>query len=97
MNFLLRSNNSPSVKETQAEPNYATKTTSTLEGLIAEDPYPEVTSSEIRYSDSDESGSETATVSTGKNNQVDSHIDVTEDNGLIVIPCSMSTLLLLLI
>lgn len=100
MNFLLRSNNnSPSVKETPVEANYATKAASTLEGLIAEDPYPETTSSEIRYSDSDEFGNENGmtTVSSGKNNQVDSHIDVTEDNGLIVIPCSMTALLLFLL
>lgn len=91
MNFLmLRSNNSqPSVKETQVEANYVTKTASTLEGLIAEDPFPESTSSETRISGNDEFGNENGTeaVSSGKNNQVDSHIDVTEDDGSIVIPC----------
>ncbi|KAH6756354.1 heat-inducible transcription repressor [Perilla frutescens var. hirtella] len=91
MNFLmLRSNNSqPSVNETQVETNYAAKPAGTLEGLIAEDPFPESTSSETRYSESDDFGNENGmpAVPSGKNNQVDSHIDVTEDNGLIVIPC----------
>lgn len=98
MNFLmLRSNNSqPSVKETQVEANYVTKTATTLEGLIAEDPVPESTSSETRISGNDEFGNENGTeaVSSGKNNQVDSHIDVTEDDGSIVIPCSTITSLL---
>ncbi|XP_057777104.1 uncharacterized protein LOC130995724 isoform X2 [Salvia miltiorrhiza] len=91
MNFLmLRSNNSqPSVKETQVDANYVSKAASTLEGLIAEDAFPESTSSEPRYSESEEFGNENgmAADSSGKNNQVDSHIDVTEDNGSIVIPC----------
>lgn len=99
MNFLmLRSNNSqPPVKETQIEANNVTKAASTLEGLIAEDPFTESTTPEPRYSESEEFGNDNgmAADSSGKNNQVDSHIDVTEDNGLIVIPCSMTTLLAL--
>ncbi|XP_042052911.1 uncharacterized protein LOC121798128 isoform X1 [Salvia splendens] len=91
MNFLkLRSSNSqPSVKETQVEGNSVSKAASTLEGLIADDPFGERTSSEPRYSESEEFGNENGMEahSSGKNNQVDSHIDVTEDDGLIVIPC----------
>ncbi|XP_042052912.1 uncharacterized protein LOC121798128 isoform X2 [Salvia splendens] len=93
MNFLkLRSSNSqPSVKETQVEGNSVSKAASTLEGLIADDPFGERTSSEPRYSESEEFGNENGMEahSSGKNNQVDSHIDVTEDDGLIVIPCKV--------
>ncbi|XP_042049076.1 uncharacterized protein LOC121794799 isoform X2 [Salvia splendens] len=93
MNFLkLRSSNSqPSVKETQVDANYVSKAASTLEGLIAEDPFGESTPSEPRYSESEEFGNENGMEadSSGKNNHVDSHIDVTEDDGLIVIPCKV--------
>ncbi|KAI3467400.1 hypothetical protein Pfo_024063 [Paulownia fortunei] len=92
MNFLmLRSNNQElqSVKETQVEANYVSKAAATLEGLIAEDPFPESTPSETCNSESDELGDEngrTAVTSEKNNVQVDSHIDVTEDDGLIIIP-----------
>lgn len=103
MNFLmLRSNNQElqSVKETQVEANYVTKAATTLEGLIAEDPFPESKSSETCNAERDEFGDEDGrtAVSSGKDSfQVDSHIDVTEDNGLIIIPYSMISFLLLIV
>ncbi|KAK4402924.1 hypothetical protein Sango_1033100 [Sesamum angolense] len=78
-----------SVKETQVEANYVSKVATTLEGLILEDPYKESTSSETRNPESDESGDENggATVSSGKNtSQVDTHTDVAEADGMIIIP-----------
>ncbi|XP_011086395.1 uncharacterized protein LOC105168145 [Sesamum indicum] len=96
MNFLmLRSNNQTatpemqSVKEAQVEANYVSKAATTLEGLIVEDPYNGSTSAETRNAESDESRDENGSmaVSSGKNNsQVDTHTDVTEADGMIIIP-----------
>ncbi|PIN15221.1 hypothetical protein CDL12_12153 [Handroanthus impetiginosus] len=96
MNFLmLRSNNQTAaqglqpIKETQVEANYVSKAATTLEGLIAEDPFPGSTLSETRNAENDQFGDEegSTAVSNEKNNsQVDSHKDVTEDNGFIIIP-----------
>ncbi|KAK4429949.1 hypothetical protein Salat_1295600 [Sesamum alatum] len=92
---MLRSNNqtaSPelqSVKETQVEANYVSKAAATLEGLIVEDPYKESMSSETRNAENDEFRDENGStaVSSGKNNsQVDTHTDVTEADGMIIIP-----------
>ncbi|KAL0358033.1 UNVERIFIED_CONTAM: hypothetical protein Scaly_1489000 [Sesamum calycinum] len=58
-------------------------------GLILEDPYKESTSSETRNAESDESRDENggAAVSSGKNtSQVDTHTDVAEADGMIIIP-----------
>ncbi|KAL8518803.1 hypothetical protein ACS0TY_009959 [Phlomoides rotata] len=88
MNFLMLRSNS---QETRAEVNHVTNAAATLEGLIAEDPFPEGTSSETGNAESDEFGDENGTteVSSGKNNsQVDSHIEVKEDDGFIIIPYS---------
>ncbi|KAL3631119.1 hypothetical protein CASFOL_024103 [Castilleja foliolosa] len=86
MNFLLRNNQSSAqqlqpVKEPKAEPNYMSTSATTLGGLISEDPTNNTESDEIV----DENGR--TEVSSEKNSsQVDSHIDVTEDAGLIIIP-----------
>ncbi|KAL0385702.1 UNVERIFIED_CONTAM: hypothetical protein Sradi_2964500 [Sesamum radiatum] len=106
MNFLmLRSNNQTatpelqSVKETQVEADYVSKVATTLEGLIVEDLYKGSTSSETCNAESDESRDEngSAAVSSGKNNsQVDTHADVTEADGIIIIPYSMTSCLLVI-
>ncbi|KAK6139291.1 hypothetical protein DH2020_026969 [Rehmannia glutinosa] len=95
MNFLMLRNNQTaaqepqSVKESRVEPNYVSKAGTTLEGLISEDPFPQSTPSETSNAESNEFGDEngrTAVSSENSNFQVDSHIDVTEDAGLIIIP-----------
>ncbi|KAL3824175.1 hypothetical protein ACJIZ3_020204 [Penstemon smallii] len=93
MNFLIPRSSNPSHeqpgKESRVEPNFVSKTATTLEGLIAEDPLPESVSSEIRNAGNDEFRDENGSVagSSGKSNpEVDSHIDVTEEDGLIIIP-----------
>lgn len=91
---MLRSNS----QETRAEVNDVTNAASTLEGLIAEDPFPEGTSSETCNAETNEVGDENGitAVSSGKNNsQVDSHIEVKENDGCVIIPYSMISLLLL--
>lgn len=97
MNFLMLRSNS---QETRAEVNHATNADAgaTLEGLIAEDPFPEGTSSETCNAEKEEFGDENGTtaVSSGKDNsQVDSHMEVKEDDGFIIIPYSTILLLLL--
>ncbi|PIN17020.1 hypothetical protein CDL12_10325 [Handroanthus impetiginosus] len=96
MNFLmLRSTTQTatlerqSVIETRAEPNYTLKKATTLGGLIGEDKFPEVTSSESHNSVTDDFGDENGSMAgpSGKSNsQVDSHVDVTEDDGWLIIP-----------
>ncbi|KAK6160027.1 hypothetical protein DH2020_003408 [Rehmannia glutinosa] len=95
MNFLMLRNNQTaaqepqSVKESRVEPNYVSKAGTTLEGLISEDPFPQSTPSETSNAESNEFGDENgraAVSSENSNFQVDSHIDVTEDAGLIIIP-----------
>lgn len=98
MNFLmLRTNNQTAVqeqqsgKETRVEENNVSKA-GTLEGLIADNALPQTPPSETCNAEGDVLGDENGktAVSNGKNHfQVDSHIDVTEDDGLIIIPNSM--------
>ncbi|CAA3000117.1 Hypothetical predicted protein [Olea europaea subsp. europaea] len=97
MNFLmLRSNNqTPArdrhpVQETQMESNSVPQQATTLEGLISEDRFPESTPSETPGAESDEYSGEDVNDagSSGKSDSpVDGHIDVTEDDGWIIIPC----------
>lgn len=72
----------------------------TLEGLIAEDTFPERTFSESCNPETDDYRDENGSMAglSGKcNSQVDSHIDVTEDDGFIIIPYSMISCLLLIV
>ncbi|XP_073280093.1 uncharacterized protein [Primulina huaijiensis] len=96
MNFLMMRSHSqtaiqepPSVQETQLEVNYEPRPTSTLEGLFS-DSFPESTPSGTRHAENHEYEGEngSTTSSSGESNsQVNSHIDVGEDDGLIIIPC----------
>ncbi|KAK4358142.1 hypothetical protein RND71_023752 [Anisodus tanguticus] len=93
MNFLmLRSNQTAAsdhspAREVQSEPNHASKPSTTLEGLIAEEPF---TESEKRDSEGDEYGNvddDLADANEKTNSQfVANHIDVKEDEGWITIP-----------
>lgn len=93
MNFLmLRSNQTAAsehspAREVQSVPNHAAKPSTTLEGLIAEEPY---TESEKRDGEGDEFGNEDEDIA-DTNEKTDSqfvanHIDVKEDEGWITIP-----------
>ncbi|KAI3452807.1 hypothetical protein Pfo_009470 [Paulownia fortunei] len=94
MNFLmLRSNNQTATQEQQpvneTQVDYASKRGTTLEGLISEDTFPERTYSASPNPGTDDYGNENDSVagSSGKSNsQADSHMDVTEDDGWIIIP-----------
>ncbi|KAK4715644.1 hypothetical protein R3W88_013982 [Solanum pinnatisectum] len=91
MNFLmLRSNQTAAsehspAREVQSVPTHATKPSTTLEGLIAEEPY---TESEKRDGESDEFEDEDLADINEKNNSqfAANHIDVKEDEGWITIP-----------
>lgn len=96
MNFLLRSNQTavpelPPVQEFQAEAKHMSKPASTLEGLIAEDPFPVNTSASDPDGRNDGVGSENS--SFGGLNQknetpmMENHIDVSEEEGWVTIPC----------
>lgn len=97
MNFLMLRSNSQTpardqqpVQETQIESNSAPQQATTLEGLISEDRFPESTPSETPGAESDEYSGEDVNDagSSGKSDSpVDGHIDVTEDDGWIIIPC----------
>ncbi|KAL2519445.1 hypothetical protein Adt_15692 [Abeliophyllum distichum] len=79
-----------SVQETHVETNYVSKQATTLEGLISEDRIPESTPSETPGAESDEYAGEDVNVagSSGKSDSpVDGHINVSEDDGWIIIPC----------
>ncbi|KAL7091488.1 hypothetical protein ACP275_12G109300 [Erythranthe tilingii] len=95
MNFLmLRSNNQTAAelqsgKENRVGENDVSKAATTLQGLIGEDVFPQSKPSETSNAESDVFGDENGrpAVSNGKtHSQVDSHIDVAEDEGLIIIP-----------
>ncbi|KAL6513857.1 hypothetical protein OROHE_019313 [Orobanche hederae] len=94
MNFLLRNNQTSaqqlqSVNETHVERTYVPKAATTLGGLIYEDTFSESMPLEAVNPENDEFVDENGrtAVSSEKNAfQVDSHIDVTEDAGLIIIP-----------
>ncbi|XP_073142205.1 uncharacterized protein [Henckelia pumila] len=96
MNFLMMRTQSqtaiqePSIQETQLEVNYEPRPTTTLEGLFSDDSLPESTPSGTRNAENHDYEGEngSATSSSGESNsQVNSHIDVAENDGLIIIPC----------
>ncbi|GER41450.1 hypothetical protein STAS_18158 [Striga asiatica] len=94
MNFLLRNNQNsaqqlPPVKETHAATNYVSKPATTLGGLIYEEPFTGTTPPVTHDVEGDEFGdmnNKIAVPDENNGSQVDSHIDVTEDAGLIIIP-----------
>ncbi|XAR64746.1 hypothetical protein NMG60_11008554 [Bertholletia excelsa] len=97
MNFLLRpaqtaaaSVEQPSVSSNyQTDPNYASKHT-TLEGLIAEDPFVQESIVEADGEDADGNGEEKRRLMASSSKIdvpiVDNYIDVAEDEGWIIIP-----------
>lgn len=99
MNFLMmRSNQTaapepPPAQEIQAENNNVPKLSTSLDALIAEDPFQHPTSSENcsveGYNHGNENGG--AAGANGKCN----HVEVTEDEGWIVIPKSILLFLFL--
>lgn len=101
MNFLLRSTTTQHVaqeqvsvhqQESPADTSFVPKPASTLEGLIAEDPFPLYASSDDRDGESDGVGAETGGIagSSARNDTsfVENHTDVAEEEGWITIPYS---------
>ncbi|KAL6562549.1 hypothetical protein OROGR_003556 [Orobanche gracilis] len=93
MNFLIRNNQTSaqqlqSVKDTHVERTYVPKAATTLGGLIYEDTFSESMPLEAVNPENDEFDENGRTAVSSEKNafQVDSHIDVTEDAGLIIIP-----------
>lgn len=98
MNFLLRSTTTQHVaaeqvsvqQESPADTSFLPKPASTLEGLIAEDPFPLYSSSDDRDGESDGVGAEVSGIASsgGKNDTsvVENHTDVSEEEGWITIP-----------
>lgn len=98
MNFLLRPAQSaaaeePSAHESPADLNYKTKPAATLEGLIAEDPYPQYSTVVDRNGGSvgveGEFGSVGGQSAESESSSVVKHSDVSEEEGCITIPCGM--------
>ncbi|XP_078435228.1 heat-inducible transcription repressor [Wolffia australiana] len=91
MNFLLRSTNTtvtnlPPVVEDREVPS-SSRQVKTLEGLIAEDSFPSLSdggSNENHDGDSSTSNADPTAVDQAS---IRGHIDVTEDNGWIIVPC----------
>ncbi|XP_004238767.1 uncharacterized protein [Solanum lycopersicum] len=91
MNFLMLRSNQTAASEhspargVQSVPTHASKPSTTLEGLISEEPY---TESEKRDGESDEFEDEDLADINEKNNSqfVANHMDVKEDEGWITIP-----------
>ncbi|KAF8401958.1 hypothetical protein HHK36_012909 [Tetracentron sinense] len=95
MNFLLRTAqpvvpDQPAVHESSTDANSMAKRVTTLEGLIAEDPYPQYSTGEDgdRESDGVGGGSGSVAVPSAENDSpiLEKHSDVTEDEGWITIP-----------
>lgn len=98
MNFLLRSTTTQHVaaeqvsvqQESPADTSFVPKPASTLEGLITEDPFPLYSSSDDRDGESDGVGAEASGIASSscKNDTsvVESHTDVSEEEGWITIP-----------
>ncbi|OMO90287.1 hypothetical protein CCACVL1_07423 [Corchorus capsularis] len=96
MNFLLlRSNSSqqgtpeppPPVQEEVVESTYVSKSATTLEGLIAEDPFPEYPTVENHGGEINGFEGENAGVASDKDASFpQSHTDVSEEDGWITIP-----------
>ncbi|KAK6927365.1 hypothetical protein RJ641_005956, partial [Dillenia turbinata] len=91
MNFLLRSSQtaaseSPSPHEHPVEEPHRSKLVTTLEGLIAEDPYQQYPTTEdgVRYSDQIVGGGDSV-VARRNSSLIKSHSDVTQDEGWIII------------
>lgn len=93
MNFLLRSTNSTASnlasisedKETLSTPLPA----KTLEGLIAEDPFPLLSDDANKDNNGGVLGTFTAGPIAMNQASIRGHVDVSEDDGWITIPCSM--------
>lgn len=95
MNFLLRSTQTvipdhPSVNEFPTDAHYIPKPSSTLEGLIADDPYPQYSVGDDHGEETDGMGGENGDVAgpSAKNDSpiTENHTDVTEEEGWITIP-----------
>ncbi|XP_057949278.1 uncharacterized protein LOC131144579 [Malania oleifera] len=95
MNFLLRpaqtvAAEQTSVREFPTDVQYASKPAATLEGLIAEDPYPQYSTADEHVGENDVVGGESGSVAgpSAKNDTpiTENHSDVTEDEGWITIP-----------
>lgn len=100
MNFLLRSTHhvaaeQPSLQEAPAETPQTSKPAVTLEGLIAEDPYPQFSTVEERDEETDgivaENGSIAGAEAKNESSVVAKHSDVSEEEGWITIPYSMAS------
>lgn len=102
MNFLMRSSHhvaaeQPSLPEIPAETHHISKPAATLEGLIAEDPYPQFSTIEERDGETDgvggENGNAAGTGEIKESSTVAKHSDVSAEEGWITIPYSMALLL----
>ncbi|KAF3431408.1 hypothetical protein FNV43_RR26139 [Rhamnella rubrinervis] len=95
MNFLIRSTHhvaaeQPSFPETPAETHHMSKPTPTLEGLIAEDPFPQFSTIEEQDGETDgvggENGNAACTGEIKESSTLAKHSDVSEEEGWITIP-----------
>ncbi|KAF5746680.1 hypothetical protein HS088_TW06G00852 [Tripterygium wilfordii] len=96
MNFLMRSGHQapveqvPSVKEPLVDRQYVSRPSTTLEGLIAEYPFPQYSIPEERNGETHgvggENGSSAGSSSKNDSVAVDNHSDVLEEDGWITIP-----------
>lgn len=100
MNFLmLRSNQQGTpeprpVPEEVAESTYVPKSSTNLEGLIAEDPFPEFPTVENHDGETNRFVGGSSGVASYKNASVsENHTDVSEEDGWITIPYSKCTLI----
>lgn len=105
MNFLLRTAHTPTpdlptVPEQSADMHSSSKPATTLEGLIAEDPFPE--SSTNGDGDADNTGGSFvngsgAAPSSNNHGSIGIHLDVAGEEGFITIPYSKSLSLSILV
>ena len=100
MNFLMRpaqnvAAEQPSTNESPADTHYKSKPAATLEGLIAEDPYPRYSTVDNRNGGTvggeGENGSVGDPHGENESSPVVKHSDVSEEEGCITIPYSMSS------
>lgn len=99
MNFLLWSTQPapsglPPVNENNAGPNPLLRPMSTLESLITDDPFPSYESSEDKREIDSLGSSDGLSMGQSLTADVlfmDKHSDVSEEEGCITIPCSMSS------
>ncbi|KAM6558272.1 hypothetical protein CsatA_027511 [Cannabis sativa] len=99
MNFLMRSTQTAAaadqvtVRESTAETHHIPKPTASLEALIADDPYRRYSALEDHDGEIENFGGEKGSIAVSdakKDSTVSKHSDVSEEEGWITIPYSMT-------